>query len=62
MIVYTISGALKKYMSLRASAHTGVAISRFFRYFSLEIVTFYHSTRGLPRAYGPRNDSIFLVR
>ena len=27
--------------------------------FSLEIVTFYHSTGGLPRRFAPRNDSMF---
>ena len=41
-------------LSLRASDHTGVAISRFFRHFSLEIVTFYHSTGGLPGGELPR--------
>ena len=28
----------------------------------VKIVTFYHSTRGLPRRFAPRNDSMVLVR
>ena len=29
--------------------------------FSLEIVTFYHSTGGLPRPFGPRNDVVIYT-
>ncbi len=54
------SAKRKTLLSLRASAHTGVAISRSFRHFSLEIVTFYHSTGGLPRPFGPRNDEVIF--
>jgi hypothetical protein len=54
-------GRNKNTRHCETSPQTGRGNPPDFPAFSLEIVTFYHSTTGLPRRFAPRNDVVIFT-
>ena len=55
------AGRNKNTRHCETSPQTGRGNPPDFPAFSLEIVTFYHSTTGLPRRFAPRNDVVIFT-